>query len=186
MINECIELLIKKNIPSLKGNHDSYLLGESACPRSRSASDCIAYQQSVVTPENLKWIAALPSSMETSGICAVHGGWHDYLDEYISEFYFDDPAIRESRSNVFMSGHTHVPTLQEQEGVVYCNPGSVGQPRDHDARASFAIYEDGKITLLRIKYDIDETAEKMRMAGFSDYYYKNLYSGCRIGENKTV
>lgn len=65
---------------------------------------------------------------------------------------------------MFLSGHTHIQTLQIQDGITYCNPGSVGQPRDHDPRAAYAILEDGEITLGRVAYDIDATAEQMRLA----------------------
>lgn len=182
MVNECIDLLRRKRIFTLQGNHDSYLSGDSSCPRSQSANDCISYQKKVIIPENFRWLTSLCSTLTTPQFNAVHGGWHDNLDEYIIHFDFDDPTVLGTGDRVFLSGHTHIQTLQEKNGILYCNPGSVGQPRDRDPRAAYAMLNDGKITLGRVAYDIDETAEYMRRAGFSDYYYKNLYLGCKIGE----
>lgn len=182
MVNECIDLLRRADVITLKGNHDSYLLGEAVCPRSRSVNQCIAYQRSIVTPENLRWLAALRPALTTPRFSAVHGGWHDHLDEYITHFDFNDPDALETGARVFLSGHTHVQTLEGKNGLLYCNPGSVGQPRDRDPRAAYAILDDSGITLGRVAYDIDETADQMRRAGFSNYFYKNLYSGCKIGE----
>lgn len=183
MVNECIDLLRSENVFAIKGNHDSYLLGESSCPRSKSANDCISFQKKIITPENLIWLKGLSTTIFISEFSAVHGGWHNNLDEYITNFDFSDKAVLEIDSKVFFSGHTHVQLLQEKNGIKYCNPGSVGQPRDHDSRAAYAILNNSEITLCRVSYDIDEIAEHMKNAGFSDYYYRNLYLGNKIGEN---
>lgn len=182
MVNECIDLLRSENVVTIKGNHDSYLLGESSCPRSKSANDCISYQKKNIAPENLIWLKGLSTTIFIPEFSAVHGGWHDNLDEYITNFDFDDKTVLEIDSKIFFSGHTHVQTLQEKNGIKYCNPGSVGQPRDHDPRAAYAILNDSEIALCRVSYDIDETAEHMKNAGFNDYYYRNLYLGYKIGE----
>lgn len=182
MVNECIGLLRAESVFSLKGNHDSYLLGEGQCPRSNSVNRCIAYQKEVITPDNLAWLAALKPQYRGADYAAVHGGWRDPLDEYIDRFDFAAAAAMLPDCRMFLSGHTHIQTLQTQDGITYCNPGSVGQPRDHDPRAAYAILEDGEITLGRVAYDIDATVEQMRLAGFTEYFYQNLYYGCKIGE----
>lgn len=64
---------------------------------------------------------------------------------------------------------------------IYCNPGSVGQPRDGDARAAYATIEDDKIVLHRITYDIERTVAVMKDAGYEAFYYENLYKGSQIG-----
>jgi len=80
MINECIDLIRREGIICLKGNHDSYLLGEADCPRSRSANDCIAYQRRVLTEENREWLRGLKPALEAAEYHAVHGGWRDPID----------------------------------------------------------------------------------------------------------
>jgi len=182
MINECIALLRKENVITLKGNHDSYLLGESVCPRSNSVNRCITYQQSIITEENKSWIQRLIPNMKTDKFYAVHGGWRDFLDEYIEEFDFQYARNNMPETKIFFSGHTHKQLLAIDKEITYCNPGSVGQPRDYDPRAAYAILEDNCISLYRVAYNIDEIAEHMLEAGFSDYFFCNLYYGAKIGE----
>lgn len=181
-VNECIDYLRQSDTICLKGNHDSYLLGESSCPRSTTVNECIAYQQKVITPDNLEWLATLSPQHQADNLLAVHGGLNDPLDEYVTSFDFDRAAREHPSIKVFLSGHTHIPLLQSKGDLLYCNPGSVGQPRDYDPRAAYAVMEDGRIELHRTTYPIAATAEAMAQAGFTDYYYRNLFHGCRIGE----
>lgn len=183
MVNECVEELIQRNIYSLKGNHDSYLLGETQCPRSHSVNDCIAYQKKIIKPEYLEWFRNLKPTYTCADFYAMHGGFADPIDEYVRDFDFEE-AKKHFTSKVFLSGHTHVQKLQQDGELVYCNPGSVGQPRDYDSRSAFAVLENGEIKTYRVSYDIDEIAENMKKAGFNDYYYRNLYEGCKIGESR--
>jgi diadenosine tetraphosphatase ApaH/serine/threonine PP2A family protein phosphatase len=81
---------------------------------------------------------------------------------------------------IFVSGHTHVQRLERYHGKIYCNPGSVGQPRDGDPRAAFAIYDDGNFELCRVEYNMQVVFDSMAAAGFGDYYY----GGLRTGANK--
>ena len=182
MVNECIALLRDKNVITLKGNHDSYILGESKCPRSNSVNRCIEYQKNIITEDNKSWIAGLTSNIKTDRFFAVHGGWRDYLDEYIDSFDFQYAKSNMKDTNMFLSGHTHKQQLLQYGNLTYCNPGSVGQPRDYDSRAAYAILDDCGISLYRVAYNIDEIAEHMRVAGFSDYFFQNLYYGAKIGE----
>lgn len=182
MVNECMDLLRRENVVCLKGNHDSYLLGEGECPRSNSVNRCIAYQKSILSAENLRWLATLQPALETRDFSAVHGGWTDPVDEYIGQFDFSHAREHMPGVKLFLSGHTHIQTLQKEGDMVYCNPGSVGQPRDHDPRAAYAILDGTELTIHRVQYDIDAIAAHMEQAGFTDYYYRNLYHGKKIGE----
>ena len=180
--DECIDIIRNEKICCIKGNHDSYLLGERSCLRSNSVNRCIEYQKKVITKDNYRWLASLPVELKTKEFYAVHGGWNDPIDEYIEHFDFAWVAEKIPGYQLFISGHTHIPKMEINGNITYCNPGSVGQPRDYDARAAFAIMEDGVITLKRVAYDIDVIAKNMFQAGFNDYFYSNLYYGCKIGE----
>ncbi len=177
-INECCDALRQRGIFSLMGNHDWYLTSGEGCPRSNSANACLDYQRKVISPINLEWLRTLSPAAEKHGIRLVHGGWNDPIDEYIrpSEKYFEPLD-----GDYFASGHTHVPCIWYGSGKTYCNPGSVGQPRDGDPRASFAIFEDGNFKLCRIEYEIEKTQQMMLEIGFPPYFYENLISGTRIG-----
>jgi putative phosphoesterase len=183
-VNECCDALQERNIPCLFGNHDWYMAGGGYCPRSKSVNDCLTYQRKVILPKHLSWIKSFQIQFELDDIKMVHGGWADPIDEYleISEEYFNRIEGR-----YFFSGHTHLQSLYQWSTKTYCNPGSVGQPRDNDPRAAFAVYSDGEITLHRVEYDVEKVFQLMDKAGFNDYYYGCLKTGaknlCRLPEN---
>jgi predicted phosphodiesterase len=179
MINECIGMLRERSIIHLLGNHDYYLIQDLPCPRSGKATACLEYQRKVVLKEHLRWLRSSKESLSYNNMSMVHGGWIDPIDEYlyeISEHYFSG-----LEGEIFLSGHTHVQKLFRFSEKSYCNPGSVGQPRDGDARASFAVITDDEIHLRRVGYDIDEIASRMEKSGFDSHFYSNLYQGARIG-----
>ena len=108
----------------------------------------------------------------------VHGGWNDPIDEYVtpSDEYFD-----QFPGQFFVSGHTHVPCIWSGLEKSYCNPGSVGQPRDGDPRASFALWNQENFSLHRVEYDFKSVQVAMHNAGFEPYFYRDLEFGARIG-----
>lgn len=176
-VNECCDLLRARTIACVMGNHDWYMAGGGFCPRSRSVNDCLVYQRKVISEDNLAWLKTLPLQLQVGEVRMVHGGWGDPIDEYLkpSADYF---AQVEGR--IFVSGHTHVQRLETYDGKTYCNPGSVGQPRDGDPRAAFALYGDGRFTLHRVAYDMQPVFDLMQAAGFNDYYYGGLKTGSKV------
>jgi putative phosphoesterase len=175
-VNECCDELRSRNIPSLMGNHDWYIAGGGFCPRSKSVNDCLVYQRKVITPENENWVRTFGIQRFVQDIHMVHGGWADPIDEYLREP--NEEYFSKIRGKVFMSGHTHIQMLEQYADKTYCNPGSVGQPRDNDPRAAFAVY-DGSFTLHRVDYNMQKVFELMDKAGFSDYYYGCLKTGAK-------
>ncbi len=175
-VNECCDELRRRGIPSVMGNHDWYMAGGGFCLRSKSVNDCLAYQRRVISQINLAWLKTLPVQLQVGDIRMVHGGWSDPIDEYLkpSQEYFD-----RLEGNIFVTGHTHLQTLQRFGDKLYCNPGSVGQPRDGDARAAFAVYDGSEFELHRVAYDMQKVFDLMDAAGFNDYYYGGLKTGAR-------
>lgn len=179
MINECIDALRTRTIVNLLGNHDYYLISGTACPRSTTANRCLEYQRRIITGANLDYLRQSITEFRKDGVWMVHGGWQNHLDEYllhVSHRYFETLSGR-----YFFSGHTHVQAMIPLGDKIYCNPGSVGQPRDDDPRAAYAIFHNNRIELVRVEYDVDMIMKAMRDAGFSEYYYQNLLSGTKIG-----
>jgi predicted phosphodiesterase len=132
-VNETCAALRMRNVFSLMGNHDRYLTSDAVCPRSNSATRCIEYQASIIEDSHLAWLGSLPDSAQIHGLDIVHGGWGDHLEEYMtpaSEYF------SEMGSTAFASGHTHEQLLWSDGSKKYCNPGSVGQPRDGDPRSA--------------------------------------------------
>jgi len=173
-VNECCDELRARQIPCVMGNHDWYVAGGGFCARSKSVNDCLVHIRKVISSENVDWLRSFPVQRKVRNIHMVHGGWADPLDEYLkpSQEYFD-----RIEGEIFVSGHTHIQTLRKFNSKTYCNPGSVGQPRDNDPRAAYAVCDDGEITLLRAEYDPQKVFDLMDAADFSDYYYGSLKTG---------
>lgn len=175
-INECCDELRKRNIKAIMGNHDWYLAGNGFCPRSKSVNDCLEYQRTVITKENYDWLRSLPVFLSVGELSLVHGGWGDPIDEYV------DPTadyFSKVDGKYFASGHTHRQVICDFGDKVYCNPGSVGQPRDNDPRAAFATFDGTGFQLHRVEYDFNRVGDLMEKAGFSGYYYHCLRTGAR-------
>lgn len=175
-VNECCNELRDRQIPCVMGNHDWYVAGGGFCSRSKSVNDCLVHIRKIITPENVEWLRSFPVQRKVQNIHMVHGGWADPIDEYLkpSQEYFE-----RIEGEIFVSGHTHVQTLQKFDDKTYCNPGSVGQPRDGDPRAAFAVYDGKNFELHRVEYDMQRVFELMKASGFSDYYYGGLKTGSR-------
>ncbi|MFY7697179.1 MAG: metallophosphoesterase family protein [Cyanobium sp.] len=178
-INECIALL--RSLPRLsliRGNHDAYLLSGSGCPRSELVSRTLAYQAAVITPDNLAWLATSQEQLRCGLDLFVHGGPENCLEQYI---YRVTPSLCRDGLQRLFCGHTHVQVLYSQERLLFCNPGSVGQPRDGIPQAAYAVLGPSGVQLKRVEYDIAATEHSMKSAGFPDFYYANLRMGAQVG-----
>ncbi len=175
---ECIDLLNASGAINIMGNHDHYLVSGSNCPRSRLVSEMGEYQRRIVSPAQIEWLSKSRSTLTEGDNYFAHGSWQDPLDGYLYEI---SPSLLPAGARNLLTGHTHVQALLEFGDRRFCNPGSVGQPRDGDPRAAFASLHGSDIHLHRVEYDTDQTAFAMKAAGFSSHYYENLYSGAQIG-----
>ncbi len=175
-INECCEELQKRNVKCLMGNHDWYMVAKSFCPRSNSVNDCLKYQRKIISPQNSAWLSTFPIFRQVGNLSLVHGGWCNPIDEYLEpdEEYFD-----KIEGKFFASGHNHCQTLKKFGAKIYCNPGSIGQPRDGDNRAAFATFDGENFQLYRVEYDFDKVGKLMDEAGFNGYYYGCLKTGSK-------
>lgn len=178
-INQCIEVLSSiQELILIRGNHDQYLISGSGCPRSKHVSATLEYQKKIIHSDNLEWLAASLPYYHADNTYYTHGGPDDNLEQYI---YSVSDAIFPSSFSRLVVGHTHVQIEVILSGKTFCNPGSVGQPRDGDPRAAYAILNDGKFILRRVSYDIRRTQAQMAEAGFPKYSYTNLSIGAQVG-----
>jgi putative phosphoesterase len=116
----------------------------------------------LVKEDDLRYLSRLPLSrmvtFENTRYFLVHATPRDPLDEYAppdEEFW--NRRLQNVEAEVICVGHTHIPYVLEVADKLVINPGSVGQPRDGDPRASFAVIEDYKVELQRVEYPIEET-----------------------------
>jgi diadenosine tetraphosphatase ApaH/serine/threonine PP2A family protein phosphatase len=140
---------------------------------------CIDYQRSIVSTDNLNWLRSLPLEIGQYGLRLVHGGWSDPIDEYLQPRlgYFQ---VLEGK--FFASGHSHIPLIFKDGEKAWCNPGSVGQPRDGNPKASFATFNGLEFLLHRVEYDIDFIVNESIANGLPE----KLYGGLAIGSKNLL
>jgi predicted phosphodiesterase len=178
MVNECIAELRKRHIRSVMGNHDWYLAA-GKCLRSSAVTACIDYQKSIVTAENLLWLQSLPLELKINGVRIVHGGWSDPIDEYLDP----KPGYFQNLEGLFFaSGHSHIPQIIFDGDKTWCNPGSVGQPRDNNPHASFGIFEENRFQIYRTKYDVESVINECKKFGLPE----KIYGGLAVGSKKLI
>lgn len=182
---------------TIRGNHDKACCGiteaEDFNPLARFAT---LWTRGQLTAQNLAALRNLPAGpVQLDGFEFVHGSPRDE-DEYLVEAEGVGMALQDATLPVAFFGHTHLQggfmltregtlqgvqcsagsddslaTLDLEEGARYLiNPGSVGQPRDRDWRAAFAILdsENGRVNFHRTPYDLATTQDKMRKAGLPE------------------
>lgn len=196
---QCLELLRKYNHVCVAGNHDWVAAGKMGTaylnPLAATASRWTAQQ---LSPEDIQYLENLPLTIEKEGFILVHGSPADPIWEYVMSTSVAARNFAFFQSNFCLVAHTHVPVVFKEEngsclsvpfspgiGIVLgenrliINPGGVGQPRDGDPRASYAIYDsEGRvIRLYRIPYDIGATQDKMMQAGLPIHLITRLKDG---------
>jgi len=87
--------------------------------------------------------------------------------------------VRYGGHDIFTYGHTHVPFIKECGDKVVLNPGSVGQPRDGNSEASYAIWDTEKRTfeIRRVSYDLKQVQDKILAEGLPDLVAERLTYG---------
>jgi putative phosphoesterase len=172
----CVEWIQQNVTAAVRGNHDhavaQRIVARGGTGFRRLAAATRPLQWQALLPRHMKFLSRLPVTLnlQLGGIrfVLVHATPRDPMDEYL----IDDHAGWQSRLNgtdadIVLVGHTHIPFRLELDGVQVVNPGSVGQPRDGDPRCAYAIIEDGKVHLHRVKYDIDATLAHLRNSGIA-------------------
>ena len=172
---KCLSILRKRNIECLLGNHDSYLTDNSYCSRSKTINEIIVRQRKQISTKNLNWVKSLKTFKLENKTLFTHGGPANYIDQYVTEI---NSSLFENEYNFLIVGHTHVQfKYKTNDNKLFLNPGSVGQPRDGDPRAAYAIFDGTSITLKRVTYNISATIKKMEDLDYPKFIFKNLNKG---------
>lgn len=182
---ECIKLLRSRKHIAVSGNHDVFCAGKmnALYLLNPEAATACRWTARVLSPEDMEYLNALPDVIERDDFTLAHGSPRDPMWEYIMSQNIALINFDYFRTKYCLVGHSHMPMvfkldedghctslpLSESIGAVLgkdkviINPGGVGQPRDGDPRASYAIYdsEAGIIKLHRVAYDIRLTQQKM-------------------------
>lgn len=185
--NECVELIKKKEIKSIKGDHDlnSITLEKLDSFNDRS-KEALKLNNSILTQENKDFLNNLPELLEINGknkLIAFHGSPLDHfygsIDSTIDEEAIID-VIENQGVDVLVCGHTHINDLKKFQLKVFLNPGSVGQPRNNNPKAQYAIIDldnTNFVSFEQVEYDIDSAAKKIIAAGLNKFLADRLYLG---------
>ncbi len=182
--HECLELIRQQRHISVAGNHDLAAVGKLDISNFNiDAATVVRWTAQQLSEEDIKYLEALPPTLEREGFMLTHGSPRDPAWEYITSISSARENFAYFQLKFCLVGHSHIPMIfKEREGGectasplspniklilgesrMIINPGAVGQPRDGDPRASYAIYdsEAAIIQLYRVPYDIDLTQNKM-------------------------
>lgn len=167
--DETIGLFKKNRIISIMGNHDRALVTGDVSGFNPHAAAALEWTRNVVSPDNAGYIAGLKNidliTVDAKRIVMVHGSPYDF-DEYVYPENVSPDLLSAINCDILVMGHTHIQFKKEFPGGVIVNPGSVGQPRDGNPDAAFAVLDaaSGKIELKRASYDIEKVIEDMLAA----------------------
>jgi putative phosphoesterase len=153
------EVLPDGEVQTVLGNHDRAVATGSVFGLNSMAAAGVRYAQETLTDDQLAWLAELPEERTAcDGRIKVVHGHPDHPDRYTYPDEYDAGMLDDE--DVLVTGHTHVPGHSHFEAGVVMNPGSVGQPRDNDPRAAYAVVDLATLTVdqYRVEYDIDRVA----------------------------
>lgn len=180
--NECCAAVSHMADLAVVGNHDLAALTRDMRGLNPYAAAASRWTSDQLGPEASTYLSGLKekASLETPGrpVAVMHGSPRG-AREYVFEDDAADWMLEETGAGLLVLGHTHVPFVARfAEGMVV-NPGSVGQPRDGDPRASFAVYDQSSsvCTVVRAVYDVDGAAEAIRAAGLPRILAERLKVG---------
>ena len=183
----------------VRGNHDAATLGgleiEWFNPDARRAIEWTAGR---ISPATRSWLEALPERLELDEMTLVHGSARDPIAEYVTSTRSARASFSAFTTPYLLHGHTHVPVawrdgggeiealgprhgseLPLDERRLLLNPGSVGQPRDGDPRASALVLdtEARRVTWHRVRYPIAAVQDDIRAAGLPGWLADRLEWG---------
>ncbi|MGD8812840.1 MAG: metallophosphoesterase family protein [Anaerolineales bacterium] len=187
--NECIQRVRKlPELICLSGNHDHAAVGLIPLSRfNEEARSIVDWTRNALNKKSAGFLGALPVSASVGEFTLVHGSPLQPVWEYIMDLRSADRNFEAFSTNYCLVGHSHLPLIYHQveddhtiipipvhgnQSVdlyprMILNPGSVGQPRDSDPRASYALLDLESMTWKnhRVPYDIQRVQELMLEAG---------------------
>lgn len=171
---ECIDLLRENDIPTIMGNHDSAVAFGMECGcgyeykhLSLATRD---HTTGILNDVQMQFLRKLPMYLERTEngkkLYFTHGSprsFYDYIKPDTPEGTVKE-YIKDVDADFIFIGHSHLPFIRKVEDVTLINPGSAGQPRDGEKRASCAVFDTDTLQteFIRAEYDMEMTFRKIR------------------------
>lgn len=197
---ECLEIIREMGCDVIAGNHDWAAIERISIDFFNAYAKAAAiWTREQLNQDHKDWLAVLPLTISYDNFSVAHGTFHqpeafNYI-QTVFDAQLSFEALKQMKSKLGFLGHSHVPvgffdsdpityTLDNEipidpEQTIIINAGSVGQPRDENNQASYAIYDAEQNTtwINRLDYDIDAAAAKIREAGLPEILAARLYHG---------
>ena len=195
----CLSRLREFELTAVAGNHDYAAAGIiDAADFNGAALAAIRWTAAQLSREESAFLAELPTVSVSPPFTLVHGSLRAPVVEYLLNSAQALATLELLTTDHCLVGHSHYPFICRENGGAplfaampesqamplgrdrcIVNPGSVGQPRDRDSRASYAVYDGdtGAIEHRRVPYDLEATQGKMRAAGLPQYLIDRLDHG---------
>lgn len=171
--SEVVEFVRLNAAVAVRGNHD-HALGHGVDARSSPAmrfpaEESAALHLTMLDPGQVSYLRRLPLKAwlkeEGFSFYAAHASPRNRLYAYTLTPEAPDRHVERQvsqvRADFILLGHTHLPMVRGVGFRLVVNPGSTGQPRDGDPRASYAVIEDGTVKLKRVAYDVERTVRDL-------------------------
>jgi diadenosine tetraphosphatase ApaH/serine/threonine PP2A family protein phosphatase len=193
----CLEIVRSKNWPVVKGNHDEDASGDHSLESMNPvAASALEWTRQQLSEDQRAWLRNIRMVRQVEDFTVVHST----LDQpqswnYVTNKFDAMSNFSYQFTNLCFHGHTHVPRIfirdsrvaeVEGDSIViepgmkyFINTGSVGQPRDGDWRACYAIYDipTATVSFRRVEYDLATTQQKIRAAGLPEVLAERLAEG---------
>jgi len=197
--HHCIELLQRYNHVCVAGNHDWAAIGKiSTADFNPDAALACQWTSGQLSQGDIQYLKNLPLTIDKDIFTLVHGSPREPIWEYVISTSIAWQNFSFFRSPYCLVGHSHVPLVFKEdngsctfsrlvdniglalgESRLILNPGGVGQPRDGDPRASYAIYDSDTrmVRLHRIPYDVAAVQDRMMEKGLPVRLVTRLQQG---------
>lgn len=199
--NECIERISQlDHLTCIMGNHDAAALkkidAESFNPEARSA---LFWTRNALTLQNRIFLSNLSDKVTWENVTLTHGSPRQPIWEYILDIHTATQNFDFFSTSFCLVGHTHLPVVYSSlnkksstlltipepnqafilKSRAIINPGSVGQPRDRDPRAAYALFDTDTFLwdYRRVAYNISAVQERMMKAGLPERHIQRLSTG---------
>ncbi|HNB51813.1 MAG TPA: metallophosphoesterase family protein [Anaerolineales bacterium] len=199
--NECVEKIrAMPNLVCLIGNHDAAVIDQmDAATFNPEARLSIEWTLQRISADNLAYLSQLPNRIVVENTTLVHGSPRSPTFEYLLDTHLATINFSYFETPFCFVGHTHLPAqyilgngqghasliIPQPNQVMrlaprsILNPGSVGQPRDRDPRAAYAIYEtqNNAWDYRRVQYDISAVQKRMKAFKLPERHIQRLAAG---------
>ena len=180
--NEVVELVRLKGIQCVLGNHDDAVLRDEFGWFNPFAAEAGRWCSKALGGPQRSFLEGLPVKRDYRDVAVFHGSPARPMREYVTPgtplVHLKD-HLEASGARVLVLGHTHVPFSTHVNGGLVANPGSVGQPRDGDERASYGVLdtEGMSFTVDRVPYDVEAAANAITDVGLPSILAERLFVG---------